>query len=479
MTSKIITYIFDLIVAFYSFQKILGYKCTIKNKATYIFLSVALGFPAFFLYTKISILCTLFLYFSIVIACAFIFGVSFKISIKASIFSLSFSYCSLFILTLITSPMCAFILKSGNTEIKYYIIRTILGILQLTLIYLFFKIQKFKKGFSLLATSNVSSNVGIIICFIFLMTTSFFSTKNISNPYFMVFIITASIICIIIYLWSVQILKHAYLKKVFDRNTLQTNQIIDDQKKIIDSYSIDNERLSSIIHHDNKMIPVMILFITDIINNLNQQNNNQEFLKRTETFLKDLKEYEKSRNLSIVPPSYNDNITFNSGISKLDTLLKYMYLRSKTMSTTLEVTFDENFHKNNISEIYKITTDELCSIVADLLENGLYATKLSKDKKISINFSINNNIFIIKIYDTGIPFADKVLLNYGLSQTTTHPDTGGSGIGLINITTIMHKYHGSIYIQDDNIYTKSISLCFNNKCELLINHNKKSISRFI
>ena len=79
------------------------------------------------------------------------------------------------------------------------------------------------------------------------------------------------------------------------------------------------------------MIPVMILFITDIINNLNQQNNNQEFLKRTETFLKDLKEYEKSRNLSIVPPSYNDNITFNSGISKLDTLLKYMYLRSKTI----------------------------------------------------------------------------------------------------------------------------------------------------
>ena len=95
---------------------------------------------------------------------------------------------------------------------------------------------------------------------------------------------------------------------------------------------------------------------------------------------------------------------------------------------------------------------------------------------IQLQFYQAGKDFIIEIADNGNPFEANVLVNYGLEQLTTHADTGGSGIGLMDIWKIKEKYGTSLHITEyekDAPYTKKIALIFNKKNRYTISTTRK------
>ena len=94
-------------------------------------------------------------------------------------------------------------------------------------------------------------------------------------------------------------------------------------------------------------------------------------------------------------------------------------------------------------------------------------------------------ISTIKICNTGNTFDIETLKNLGLSRHTTHADTGGSGIGLMDIWKIKQKYEATLLI-DENMGTDtttsytSINILFNHKNHYTIQSNRhKELVRYI
>ena len=83
-----------------------------------------------------------------------------------------------------------------------------------------------------------------------------------------------------------------------------------------------------------------------------------------------------------------------------------------------------------------------------------------------LQFYQSQKKLVIEVADNGIPFELTSFANLGISQLTTHADTGGSGIGLMDIWKLKEKYRASLHITEYETatpYSKKISIIFNKK----------------
>lgn len=122
-----------------------------------------------------------------------------------------------------------------------------------------------------------------------------------------------------------------------------------------------------------------------------------------------------------------------------------------------------------------ISKENLEILIADHIKNAIIAIKHSNNinRNILIRLGIIDGIYSIYIYDSGIEFEIETLLNLGKKPSTTHADTGGTGMGFMNTFDSLNKYKASIIIKEygkpckDN-YTKSIQIKFDNKNQFII-----------
>ena len=117
-----------------------------------------------------------------------------------------------------------------------------------------------------------------------------------------------------------------------------------------------------------------------------------------------------------------------------------------------------------------IKETELITLLSDLLENAIIATKDCKKKGILITFKLVDTFYQINVSDTGTEFELETLQNFGIKQHTTHAITGGSGIGLMSIRDIAKRYRATITIKElqNEYYSKTISILFNKKFNIQV-----------
>lgn len=197
----------------------------------------------------------------------------------------------------------------------------------------------------------------------------------------------------------------------------------------------------------------MIMTVQNALHSHNLTNTSSD--KDLDKILLTLENLANERSsLTIAQLSTKCNIP-TSNIARLDMMLKYMYQKANSLNIKLSVNFHINM--NEILTDY-VTEDVLVTIVADLLDNAIIATKLSStNKEIYIDFNKKNSHYCINIFDTGIPFEPYTIKYAGTKKASTHLDTGGSGIGLMSTFTYLRHFGGSFVIDetiDISPYTK-------------------------
>ncbi|MBF8984020.1 GHKL domain-containing protein [Lutibacter sp. B2] len=100
-----------------------------------------------------------------------------------------------------------------------------------------------------------------------------------------------------------------------------------------------------------------------------------------------------------------------------------------------------------------VATTDLCVVLANGIENAIYACEKTNDKekkKIKLSCHVKNNkilIQIINFYDEAIEFQDDIPIS----------NEDGHGIGIISIINITKKYKGIYsFVAKDNIFTLRI-----------------------
>ena len=481
MIATYIKYFTLFVCSFIFFSKLLNQKINKSNFfATFTHKKIALIIQAtsFLIVDLIIItirifiphLTVLFLFILLYIYASFVYHVLPETTIVTSLISLVLSYFMFYISAIIASPV-SLIAKNASltTEMTMNIFTPIVCLFQIILTFLIFSIKRLKNGMPFLF-EKISNKIGVFLSCFVLFISSLFTILDHKNRHYTLLIVFCTFMCFILFIWWRKQLSISYINRTHNNEILSLEAEI---KKL----NQDNKHMAMIIHKDNKLIPAMIMSVENLLNKASNNNITDTTLVTEATnLLKELNTLSKERT-GILSSNSPNKLTFTStNLIRLDSVIQYMHEKCKAEN----ISFDVSVTADATSLIKKsISEDALVTLVADITENAIIATRNNEDtKNILLCIKNENNTYHIEVYDSGSHFAPHVIKNAGKRPTTTHLDTGGSGIGLMTTFTLACESFASFVINEsieDPKYTKCVSIVFDYKNEFRVYSQRSEI----
>lgn len=380
-------------------------------------------------------------------------------SILINIISLSINYI-FFTLAIILSFIPYILIGIKNDYINLMLI----SIIYIIINYIFFKIRKFKNGFIFLQKNTQNEYMDVIILNLSILLIFAFSilsnvNKEITRSTLIVFIILS----VIMFITIKKSLQLYYKQQLQQREIEEMKKEIQEKDEEISKLEQENLNFSKTSHsiaHKQKSLEHKLnqlimknetaeeIDIKDRINNIQSELNKNTIVQLKET-----------------------------GIEQIDDMLKYMQSECTKNKIDFDLKINGNIHHMTNKYVEKETLEIL---LADLVKNAIIAINYSKNinKSILVKLGIIDGIYSIYVYDSGIEFEINTLINLGKKPSTTHADSGGTGMGFMNTFDSLNNYNASIQINEigkeskDN-YTKYIAIKFDNKHEFKINSYRK------
>ncbi len=356
------------------------------------------------------------------------------------------------------------ILSDYNYDTTFSIVSDIsILITHFVFLFLFFKMKAFKNGFPYI-NSPSNNYVVFFVCLCAINLFAFLGNKSFSFPILLMFVLLIIFINIFIWLWWQDQNKRIFVTSLISRQMLALVNETTDLKEYISKLEADNEKMGNIIHRDNKIIPAMVTAMEQLAASYPE---NMEFADN----LKKLQSISGQRLGLLNTDKRSDTLISKSGSIRIDSIINYMYKKAKMNNITLDYTANVNICSLDIS-----TEDDICTLIADAVENAIIATSHAGNHNIMLQLDIQKDVLCIAVYDNGIPFPAKAIQNMGRFRYTSHLKEGGSGIGMMTTFEILKKYNASYHIDetiDNPSFTKCIYINFDNRH--IIMHNNKRI----
>ncbi len=340
-----------------------------------------------------------------------------------------------------------------------YINLLILILFYIFILYSVLKLKRIKNGISFLSGKLKNEyfnililNISVIILFSFTIFTS--SDINfISRIFFMVIIFSA-----IMFVTIQKSLQLYYKQKMLVKDLEETKEELENKKKEVEALEKENLEFSKISHsiaHKQKSLE----------HKLNELSMKSEIADELD--IKDRID-DLSKNLmkeTIV-------VLDKTGITEIDDMLSYM--QSECVKNKID--FQLQLNGNIYTMInHHIDKEELEILLADHIKNAIIAIGYGDNvnKSILVRLGKIDGSYGLYVYDSGIEFEIETLLNLGKKPSTTHKDSGGTGMGFMNTFDTLRKHNASFIIEEygkpvkDN-FTKALKFKFNGKNEFKI-----------
>ena len=378
-----------------------------------------------------------------------------------TVISFGVGYICYIISAIITSPV-SLIWAHWNIPQNLFnpITVPLIGITQVFLCNIPFYFKRLRKGMPFLENFG-NSIVGLVLCISIVIVSSLLTVNSTDDLLFAITIPSLFILALLLVSWWRKQLTKTYIEKIRQRE-LESLYIE------IEKLKNENEKLSKIIHKDNKLIPSMIMTVKATLN-----SNSFEELEKLRTELEILTN-ERAGTLAAYE---NNNATIAAtGCLRIDAILQYLHnkMTSNEINFVLANSVDM---KHVVSTV--IDENSLSTLIADLVENALIATKNQSSKFILLNFCYINDNFCISISDSGEPFSPAVYRNLGINRYTTHKKDGGSGIGLMTSLELINKHSASFIVEelDNQTYSKNIIVSFDGLSQIRINSQRPEVCK--
>ena len=240
----------------------------------------------------------------------------------------------------------------------------------------------------------------------------------------------------------------------------------------VEQLTADNQRLSQIVHKDNKLITAMTSSVLTFVEEIPDYSP-EHLSAYSRTLHQELLSLSTHRQDSLSRLSGTVTGQFHTGHMMLDSVLNLQAKQAREYN----ITFSAESNKDFFAKIFStIDEEQLTHIVADLVQNAIIATKDAPYKSVDISFVTGPQVPSIQISDTGLPFPTIVLNNLGQERCSQHLQDGGSGIGLMDIWALKSTAKATLLIEefpDGAKFTKRIHLIFDNKNRYLIMSDRK------
>lgn len=383
------------------------------------------------------------------------------IAISHAIYYVVFNIISLAV-TLLYSPFYYL-----GLQIPYIAILVMNGLFTYFATYSLFRVKKIKSGVAIL-TSKKFVNLGVIISVLILVVKTIDSLYINSSRYLDLLPLATILLALLLFTWWQKQITKSYIEKLRKLEVQSLYDELEEKEQQIKKLIADNESLSRIIHKDNKLIPAME---NAVLNYLSADNfHNPDKMKQYGLELSEkLQDMTRDRQGILDSYDHESHQLRLTGHVSLDAILVYMQKRADANHILLECKHTPDTIDYLLS---KISEDDLTHLLSDLMENAIISMKGQENGRLQITFGKLQKEAYISIADSGINFDISTLHSFGLQPHTTHKDSGGSGIGLMDIWKIKRKYRATIQIQEygknTTNFTKRILFSFNAKNHYVI-----------
>ncbi len=341
------------------------------------------------------------------------------------------------------------------------------GILLYYSAHLPFQIKRFQKGISFLYNNNLINSgvwIGIITVCLLSFGQQMYSPFLDSQLIVLIILILLAAI-LLFFLWQ-RCIRQYYLTKLRNLELESLRQELEEKDAMIERLMKNNEEQAQMIHKDNKLVPAMLSAVTDY---LLAAESGGDTVHTGEALAAELKGLADER-LTILTTAFETAATLPLlHCASVDAMLSYMQKRALQEKITFEVKLHPGFAGRIGTDI---TEADLSHLLSDLLENAVIATKHAKNRRILVHLGILYDAAVAEVSDSGQAFEPSVYQDFGLQKHSTHLDSGGSGIGLMDIWKLKKKYAASLHIYEyaDEAapYTKKISVVFDHRKHYLI-----------
>lgn len=389
----------------------------------------------------------------------------FAYSLLVTVISISINY-AIFIFTMLVS----FIFMAAFNIQNIYVGLVLILIIYFISICVFCRIKRFKKGFIFLQNNIGNEYIDILILnisIVILFCITILSNYNIisSNTFGFSLIIFA----IIMFITIQKSLQLYYKQKLQERETAEIKEELKNKNKEIEELEKENLKLSKTNHsiaHKQKSLEYELKQLL-LKNEIAEDNHIKD---KIETISKEMQNETTATELT------------KTNITEIDNMLKYMQSECIKNKIDFELQVNGNIH-HMINKC--IAKEELEILLADHIKNAIIAINHSENinKNILVRLGLIDGFYSLYIYDSGIEFEIKTLINLGIKPSTTHETDGGTGMGFMNIFETLRKHKASMIIHEygkpskDN-FTKLIKIIFDNKNEYkLSSYRKKDIEK--
>lgn len=469
MFEAFIKYFFMTICSFYIFYKLLHLSISKREFIIVALFSGIIQFPLYYIHDYAPFIFIPFMIIAFFIVILLLRNTTdYNIAFITAVLSYGFSYFTFLLSSVVISLLFFTIIYKTNDFNNLYIIAYILiGVLQLLLASVPFRLSRLKKGMPFILQKS-SNTAGVIIGIIMLIAASFWGINKKNN-----FLIALSIICVaacglFLIIWWRRRLTRTYLEKL---KLKEINELQEDNLKL----KRENQELSKIIHKDNKLIPAMEMAVQELFTYCSKDLPNSSINQKIIELLQELHTLSAERKGILSAYETQTVLLAPTGSVRIDSVLRYMQQKALSHDITFHFALNCSL-KYMIDNL--IDEDSLATLIADLTENSIIASKEQQTRNILLNLSIENETYCLDIYDSGILFEPDVIIHLGKTRFTTHADTGGSGIGLMSILEIAQKYNASFCIDettDNTLYTKKISIRFDFLNQICIESNRTEL----
>lgn len=372
------------------------------------------------------------------------------------------------IISMFVATPCSFLImkicKMNLTD--YNIVEYVLiGIIQITLVYLFFKIKRFKNGFAFLKNDKLNRKVTSIIISVIILSISIILGLHYNAWIETFLIIGIAVGGILMLYWIKKSITKYYKEKMKERTVeIQQEQIKQQDEKIKDLQT----ELADVLQINHKYSHRISAMEKAVIKLGTKLQTNEEFAEEYGDILSSIKKLSKEYKEEVASV-IKENKLPKTNIFSTDNLLEYMKQEAEKDKISFELKID--FDINEILET-KIPQNKLETMLADHIRDAIIAINCSenKDRRIKVVLDKEDNNYQIKFYDTGREFEIETLSKLGLKRTTTHKATGGSGIGFMTTFETLKQCKASLIIEEysNQEYTKAVIIKFDNENEYRI-----------
>lgn len=379
-------------------------------------------------------------------------------SILTTILSLSINYALEILAIIITF----FIYRIFNVDYNNILKLGLIFGIQFILLFIFFKIKRFKYGITFLQKNAsdeyidlITLNISVIILFFIIGISN--SNYGMASTMAMEIIVSA----VIMFITIKKSLNLYYKQKMLVKELEETKVELDKNKKELKELEKENltfKKRSHSLIHKQKALEYKI----------------QQMMMQTEISEEQAGEVkEKLEKIGEEIYKEKENIELDkTGITEIDDMLKYMQSECNKNKIEFMLKIEGNIKQMTNNAVAK---EDLEILLADHIKNAIIAVNHTENinRTIMVRLGKIDSIYGINIYDSGAEFERETLDNLGKKPSTTHSEEGGTGMGFMNTFETLEKYKASIIIEEFNKpskdnYTKLISIKFDNQNEFKI-----------